>query len=50
MVLIEEQAHTDHVNIVTAACGPLPEALALVLPDSELPAVHFESCHRDLMT
>jgi hypothetical protein len=37
-VLIEEPAHTDHVNIVTAASGPLPEALALVLPDSELPA------------
>ena len=37
-VLIEEQAHTDHVNIVTAASGPRPEALALVLPDSELPA------------
>jgi len=26
-------AHTDHVNIVTAASGPRPEALALVLPD-----------------
>ena len=40
-VLIEESgqpAHTDHVNIVTAASGPRPEALALVLPDSELPA------------
>ena len=37
-VLIEEPAHTDHVNIVTAASGPRPEALALVLPDSELPA------------
>ncbi len=37
-VLIEEPAHTDHVNIVTAASGPLPEAPALVLPDSELPA------------
>jgi hypothetical protein len=37
-VFIEEPAHTDHVNIVTAASGPWPEALALVLPDSELPA------------